>query len=165
MLLLWLPEHSRICVCLLRMKSLFPTTLWLSWKKALLAIKAKCSGGSFSWFRTPRPENLMWNLDPLFLWEIICNCNYPLIVGCPLRSTDADCTATSFPGDAHGKKPTCNAGDIRDIALIPASGRSPVKRNGYPLQYSCLEHFIQSLFFDGSVFYYPDYYSWGNSVT
>ena len=31
----------------------------------------------------------------------------------------------------------CNAGDP---ALIPGSGRSPVERNGYLLQYSCLEN-------------------------
>ena len=33
-----------------------------------------------------------------------------------------------------------SAGDIRDVALKPGSGRSPGERNGYPLQYSCLEH-------------------------
>ena len=30
----------------------------------------------------------------------------------------------------------CNAGEL---GSIPGSGRSPVERNGYPLQYSCLE--------------------------
>ena len=33
-----------------------------------------------------------------------------------------------------------NAGDIRDIGLIPRSGRSSGRRNGNPLQYSCLEN-------------------------
>ena len=32
-----------------------------------------------------------------------------------------------------------NAGDIRDAGSIPRSGRSSGGRNGYPLQYSCLE--------------------------
>ena len=32
-----------------------------------------------------------------------------------------------------------NAGDIRDMCLIPGLGRSPGGRNGNPLQYSCLE--------------------------
>ena len=32
-----------------------------------------------------------------------------------------------------------NAGDLRDMGLIPGSGRSPGGRNGNPLQYSCLE--------------------------
>ena len=31
-----------------------------------------------------------------------------------------------------------NARDIRDVGLIPGSGRSPGKGNGNPLQYSCL---------------------------
>ena len=33
-----------------------------------------------------------------------------------------------------------NAGDIRDMGLIPGSGRAPEGRNGNPLQYSCLEN-------------------------
>ena len=33
-----------------------------------------------------------------------------------------------------------NAGDIRDVGLIPWSGRSPGKGIGKPLQYSCLEN-------------------------
>ena len=33
-----------------------------------------------------------------------------------------------------------NAGDGRDLGLIPGSGRSPRGGNGYPLQYSCLEN-------------------------
>ena len=38
------------------------------------------------------------------------------------------------------KNPPASVGDIRDVGLIPGSGRSPEKRNGYPLQYSCLEN-------------------------
>ena len=33
-----------------------------------------------------------------------------------------------------------NAGDARDMGLIPGSGRSPGEGNGNPLQYSCLEN-------------------------
>ena len=36
------------------------------------------------------------------------------------------------------KNPPANAGDIRDVGLIPGSGRSPGEGNGNPLQYSCL---------------------------
>ena len=32
-----------------------------------------------------------------------------------------------------------NAGDVRDMGLIPGSGRSPGAGHGIPLQYSCLE--------------------------
>ena len=33
-----------------------------------------------------------------------------------------------------------NAGDTRDMGLIPGSGRSPGEGNGNPLQYSCLKN-------------------------
>ena len=33
-----------------------------------------------------------------------------------------------------------NAGDIRDMGLIPGLGRSPGEGHGNPLQYSCLEN-------------------------
>ena len=32
------------------------------------------------------------------------------------------------------------AGDVRDLGLIPGSGRSPGEENGNQLQYSCLEN-------------------------
>ena len=36
--------------------------------------------------------------------------------------------------------PPANAGVIRDVGLIPASGRCPEGGHGNPLQYSCLEN-------------------------
>ena len=44
-----------------------------------------------------------------------------------------------FPGHAVVKNPA-NAGNARDVDLIPGSGRSPEVGNGNPLQYSCLEN-------------------------
>ena len=44
-----------------------------------------------------------------------------------------------FPGGASGKD-TVYAGDIRNVASIPGSGRSPGEGHGNPLQYSCLEN-------------------------
>ena len=38
-----------------------------------------------------------------------------------------------------GKESACKAGDIRNVSLIPGSGRSPGEGNGTPFQYSCLE--------------------------
>ena len=38
------------------------------------------------------------------------------------------------------KNQPANAGDIRDVGLIPELGRSPEEENGNPLQYSCLEN-------------------------
>ena len=44
-----------------------------------------------------------------------------------------------FPGSSNVKASTYNAGDP---GSIPWSGRSPGGGNGNPLQYSCLENFI-----------------------
>ena len=38
------------------------------------------------------------------------------------------------------KNPPANAGDVRDVGLIPESGRFPRGGNGNPHQYSCLEN-------------------------
>ena len=38
------------------------------------------------------------------------------------------------------KNPRDDAGDIRDMGLIPGSGRSPKGGHGNPFQYSCLEN-------------------------
>ena len=37
------------------------------------------------------------------------------------------------------KNPPASAGDARDLALIPGSGRSPGGGSGNPLQYYCLK--------------------------
>ena len=44
--------------------------------------------------------------------------------------------ATGFPRGPDGNESACNVGDLH---LITGSERSPTIRNGYPLQYSCLE--------------------------
>ena len=38
------------------------------------------------------------------------------------------------------KNPPTNAGEARDMGLIPGLGRFPGGGNGNPLQYSCLEN-------------------------
>ena len=43
-----------------------------------------------------------------------------------------------FPGGTNGKNLPVNA-VIRDVGLIPGSGRSPEGGLGNPLQYPCLE--------------------------
>ena len=48
-----------------------------------------------------------------------------------------------FPDGASGKKNSpANAGDTRDVGLIPGLGRSPGGGNENLLQYSCLGHFM-----------------------
>ena len=49
-----------------------------------------------------------------------------------------------FPGEAVVKNLPDNAGDARDMSLILGSGSSPEGGNGNPLQYSCLENFMDS---------------------
>ena len=41
------------------------------------------------------------------------------------------------------KNPLANAGDMRDLRLIPEQGRSPGGGRGNPLQYSCLKNPIE----------------------
>ena len=44
-----------------------------------------------------------------------------------------------LPWCSDGKESACNAGDL---GLIPGLGRSPGEENGYPLQYFCLENYL-----------------------
>ena len=41
------------------------------------------------------------------------------------------------------KNPPANAGDIRNVGLIPGSGRCPGGGHGNPSQYCCLENHIK----------------------
>ena len=41
-----------------------------------------------------------------------------------------------FQGGSVVKSPSANVGDVRDLGLIPGSGRSPGEGNSNPLQYS-----------------------------
>ena len=43
----------------------------------------------------------------------------------------------AFSGGSDGKEFPCNTGDP---GLNPGLGRSPGEEDGYPLQYSCLQH-------------------------
>ena len=45
-----------------------------------------------------------------------------------------------FPGVIVVKNLPANAGDIREVGLIPVSGRSAAEGNGTPLWHSCLEN-------------------------
>ena len=54
-----------------------------------------------------------------------------------LRQTLKKKKKKGLPCSSNGKESACNAGDQ---GSIPGSGRSSEERNGYPLQYSCLEN-------------------------
>ena len=63
-----------------------------------------------------------------------------------------------FPDSSAVKNLPANAGDARDVHLIPELGRSPEGRNGNPLQYSCLgEYYRQRIL--GS------YRAWGHKAS
>ena len=48
-----------------------------------------------------------------------------------------------FPRGTSGKEPACKCRlGVRDTGLIPGLGRSPGEGNDYPLQYSCLDNFM-----------------------
>ena len=55
---------------------------------------------------------------------------------------------TAFPGGSDGKESACSAGDT---GSIPGLWRYPGERNGYPLQYSCLENSKDSGAWDPTV--------------
>ena len=61
-----------------------------------------------------------------------------------------------FSGGPVVKNLPGNAGDARDMGLIPGSGISLGVENGSPLQYSCLENSMGR----GIVVYSPWGYSW-----
>ena len=54
-------------------------------------------------------------------------------------NTGQDHKLLGFPGGSDGKEPVC---DVRDPGLIPGSEKSLGERNGYALQYSCLENLM-----------------------
>ena len=58
----------------------------------------------------------------------------------PLRIWEPIGLYAGLPGWLVVKNPPGNAGDIRDVGLIPGSERSPGGGHGNPLQYSCLEN-------------------------
>ena len=46
------------------------------------------------------------------------------------------------PCGAVVKNPLADAEDVRDVGSVPGLGRSPGVGNGKPLQYSCLDNFV-----------------------
>ena len=46
-----------------------------------------------------------------------------------------------FPGGSDGQESVCRA---EDLSLIPELGRSPGEGNGFPIQYSWLENYMDS---------------------
>ena len=65
-------------------------------------------------------------------WILICSAFLMILSTCiPSRASQVALVV---------KNPPANAGDVRDLGLIPGSGRAPGAGNGNPLEYSCLEN-------------------------
>ena len=65
----------------------------------------------------------------------------PWVICLPINTWEALTQASrASQGALAVKNPPADAGDIRDVGLIPGSGRSPGGGHGNPLQYSCLEN-------------------------
>ena len=62
-----------------------------------------------------------------------------MIRGSPRPPTQEVSWFEGLPGGSDSKEFTCSAGDW---GLISGSGRSPGEGNDNPLQYSCLENFM-----------------------
>ena len=62
----------------------------------------------------------------------------PLLVTCFMYSNVY--MSMGFPGHSAGKEAICSAGDLGSIHGL---GRSPGRRHGIPLQYSCLENSME----------------------
>ena len=61
------------------------------------------------------------------------------------------------------KNPPANAGDARDVGLVPELGRSPRGGNGNPLQYSCLENSMDRGVWWATVHGVPKSWTWLNN--
>ena len=65
-------------------------------------------------------------------WPIECF-NLEMLVFSVAVSFHALDSGRGFPGGAVVKNPPANAGDTRNVGLIPGWGRSPREENGNPL--------------------------------
>ena len=67
-------------------------------------------------------------------------CLFP--ISCPPLSLSLFFTAVCIRWNVHSmytQESACNAGDLGSVR---GSGRSPIEGNGNPLQYSCLENYV-----------------------
>ena len=83
----------------------------------------------------------------LYLSKIVCKdplCNFPTFHSLiqPIFIEYLLCAIWASKILLVVKNPPTNARDTRNTGSIPGSGRSPGIGNGNPLQYSCLENFM-----------------------
>ena len=81
------------------------------------------------------------------VWLVFCDCGFHSV--CPLMDKNKRLvyifmTLLFSQGFRDGSNSKEFAMSVGDLGLIPGSGRSPGKGNGYPHQYSCLENPVDS---------------------
>ena len=113
------PQQSQLHPCL---PSLIPPWLPPSITCSSKAAPAECEGLTLvllilSMARNQTGRTLCSNLPLCFLCHV----------------------SLGFPGTLGVKNPCANVGNLRDVGLIPGSGRTPGEGNENPLQYSCLD--------------------------
>ena len=79
----------------------------------------------------PHPEPFTFNLVSYLLIYRSFPFNFLIDSGYKSLSSQVALVVKNLPA---------NAGDARDLGLIPGSGKSPGVGNGNPFQYSCLEN-------------------------
>ena len=78
----------------------------------------------------------------VLLYKLIGTCSLDLyfhefnfLMWSTFKDQEIHCISSSC-----GEESACSAGDTGDAGSIPGSGRSPGRRNGNPVRYSCLEN-------------------------
>ena len=88
------------------------------------------------------PAKLPTSVDSrhlLLYYHNCCSTSFFQTGSCFLKETDFLPVTFDWSCVTDGKESACH---VRDPGLIPGLGRSPGEGRGYPLQYSCLENFM-----------------------
>ena len=112
-------ELVRFCMSPVRVESLFPTVLWLSWTQALV-FKARCSSGS-SHSQDLGLRRVIWGSDLSLLKENLCICDIPPIYGSPTQGWGL----TRWPS---GKQSTCQCRTCKRRGFDPWVGKIPCRK-------------------------------------
>ena len=93
----------------------------------LTAFRSSARGWSS---QKPQQEAKALNVVEVHRRHLTCSKNYVITYG----------SKGASPVTLVVKNPPANAGDTRDVGLMPGLGRSPAGGPGNPLRYSCLEN-------------------------